>query len=127
MKKFDTINVIPFIDIMLVLLAIVLVVASFINQGKIEVTTPDSTGKTQATAKDFIEQLTITQAGQFYYKNRLISLTALDDTLQTLPQDTRLTVKIDAQTPFQVFVRVTDLLKKHQLQKVSVITTQTAN
>ena len=37
MKKFDEINIIPFIDIMLVLLAIVLVTASFISQGKIQV------------------------------------------------------------------------------------------
>ena len=37
MKKFDEINIIPFIDIMLVLLAIVLVTASFISQGKIKV------------------------------------------------------------------------------------------
>ena len=40
MKKFDQINVIPFIDIMLVLLAIVLTSASFISQGKIPVTPP---------------------------------------------------------------------------------------
>ena len=36
MKKFDEINIIPFIDIMLVLLAIVLITASFISQGKIQ-------------------------------------------------------------------------------------------
>jgi biopolymer transport protein ExbD len=33
MKRFDQINVIPFIDIMLVLLAIVLTTATFISQG----------------------------------------------------------------------------------------------
>ena len=40
MKKFDQINVIPFIDIMLVLLAIVLMTATFIAQGKIDAKTP---------------------------------------------------------------------------------------
>ena len=40
MKKFDEINIIPFIDIMLVLLAIVLITASFISQGKIQVNVP---------------------------------------------------------------------------------------
>ena len=42
MKKFDQINVIPFIDIMLVLLAIVLMTATFIAQGKIDVNLPTS-------------------------------------------------------------------------------------
>ena len=40
MKRFDQINVIPFIDIMLVLLAIVLTTATFISQGLIEVNLP---------------------------------------------------------------------------------------
>ena len=39
-EKFDEINIIPFIDIMLVLLAIVLITASFISQGKIQVNVP---------------------------------------------------------------------------------------
>lgn len=42
MKKFDQINVIPFIDIMLVLFAIVLTTASFISQGVISVNPPTS-------------------------------------------------------------------------------------
>lgn len=42
MKRIDTINVIPFIDIMLVLLAIVLTTATFISRGVIEVHYPES-------------------------------------------------------------------------------------
>lgn len=42
MKRFDTINVIPFIDIMLVLLAIVLTTASFIATGKLDIAVPQS-------------------------------------------------------------------------------------
>jgi biopolymer transport protein ExbD len=40
MKRFDQINMIPFIDIMLVLLAIVLTTASFISQGMIPLDLP---------------------------------------------------------------------------------------
>ena len=50
----DSINIVPFIDIMLVLLVIVLTSATFIAQGKIPIAIPkaqgsDSINKTQKT------------------------------------------------------------------------------
>ena len=41
-KRFDEINVIPFIDIMLVLLVMVLTTATFIKQGVIPVDLPEA-------------------------------------------------------------------------------------
>lgn len=41
-KRFDEINVIPFIDIMLVLLVMVLTTATFVNQGIIPVELPEA-------------------------------------------------------------------------------------
>ena len=41
MKRIDGINVIPFIDIMLVLLAIVLTTATFIVEGRLEIRLPE--------------------------------------------------------------------------------------
>ena len=52
MKKFDQINVIPFIDIMLVLLAILLMTATFIAQGKIDVNLPTSKSPAALHAED---------------------------------------------------------------------------
>lgn len=43
--KFDDINVVPFIDIMLVLLVIVLTTASFIQTGLIKLDLPTSSSK----------------------------------------------------------------------------------
>jgi len=71
MKKFDTINVIPFIDIMLVLLTIVLTTASFIDQGKIEVEVPQSQSKSLIQAQDLTTLITITQSGEFFYQNKI--------------------------------------------------------
>lgn len=123
MKKFDSINVIPFIDIMLVLLAIVLATASFINQGKIEVNVPQSQSKAKIEREDIAELVTINKAGDFFYQETPITLAALDIELEKLNKDSKITIKIDAETNFQHFVRVTDLLTKHQLKKVSVVTT----
>ncbi|PIE46305.1 MAG: TonB system transport protein ExbD [Gammaproteobacteria bacterium] len=123
MKKFDTINVIPFIDIMLVLLAIVLATASFISQGKIEVNVPQSQTKVKVQQDDLAELITITKDGTFFYQDKMITLVALDETLGKMTAERKITIKIDAQTDFQQFVRITDLLTKYSLKKVTVITT----
>lgn len=122
MKKFDSINVIPFIDIMLVLLAIVLATASFISQGKIEVNVPQSQSQAKAVPDDFAELITINKNGEFFYQDKAIDLPTLENTITALPTDTKVTLKVDAETDFQQFVSVTDLLKKAQLKKVTVVT-----
>ncbi len=127
MKKFDSINVIPFIDIMLVLLAIVLATASFISQGKIEVNVPQSQSKAQATSDDLAQLVTITKAGDYYYQEEAITLEDLGVALGKLEKDTAITIKIDAESGFQKFVNVTDILSKYQLKKVTVITEKIAS
>src|SRR5690606_34908116 len=64
-KRIDTINVIPFIDIMLVLLAIVLTTATFISRGVIEVDYPESAATAGAAPEDSFE-ISITADGLLY-------------------------------------------------------------
>ena len=59
MKKFDEINIIPFIDIMLVLLAIVLITASFISQGKIQVNVPKASSTVAFKSDELAKLLTL--------------------------------------------------------------------
>lgn len=122
MKKFDSINVIPFIDIMLVLLAIVLATASFISQQKIEVNVPQSQSKTPVEQKDLTEVIAITNDGNYFYQDKPTTLVELDNTLSKLNKDTQLTIRIDATSDFQQFVNVTDILSKYGLKKVTVVT-----
>lgn len=125
MKKFDQINVIPFIDIMLVLLAIVLATASFISQGKIEVNVPQSSSKVTVEPQDMVELITISKEGKYYYRDKPTTVELLDGALSKLGQETRITIKIDAESNFQQFVNVTDILSKYQLKKVAVVTEKT--
>lgn len=122
MKKFSDINVIPFIDIMLVLLAIVLATASFISQGKIEVNVPQSQSKVKVKQDDLVELITISKDGRFFYKDERISMTALEEMLGKVDKQRQITIKIDAESHFQHFVSVTDILSKYQLKKVTVLT-----
>lgn len=123
MKKFDSINVIPFIDIMLVLLAIVLATASFISQGKIEVNIPQSQSKVKVNSEDLTALITVTKEGRFFYQDVAYTLELLDEALAEFDKEQRIAIKIDAESDFQHFVSVTDLLSKYQLKKVTVITT----
>ena len=77
-EKFDEINIIPFIDIMLVLLAIVLVTASFISQGKIKVNVPKASSTVAFKSDELTKLLTVTADKQLYFNDKPISQEALE-------------------------------------------------
>lgn len=122
MKKFDQINIIPFIDIMLVLLAIVLVTASFISQGKIEVAVPKASSEVKFTADELAKLITVTEKGEIYFNDQPISHEALKESIKTWAEDQKVTLKVDANSPFQGFVSITDLLAKHNIKNVAIVT-----
>lgn len=122
MRKFDSINVIPFIDIMLVLLVIVLTAASFISQKKIKINIPQSQSQTPIERRDIIKLITLTKHGKFYYQDQIITISELDKLLSTWESSNPITVNIDAQTAFQDFIRLSDLLTKHEHNKVTIVT-----
>ena len=62
MRPLAQMNVIPFIDIMLVLLAVVLTTATFVAQGKIPVALPQAT-QTEPVANEPAVEITIDAAG----------------------------------------------------------------
>ncbi|WP_314259839.1 biopolymer transporter ExbD [Cardiobacterium hominis] len=116
MKKFDQINVIPFIDIMLVLLAIVLMTATFIAQGKIDVNLPTSKSPAALHAEDTLKLITIDKDGIYYLKDgeimdEKIGVNELEKIIESWPENQRVTLKIDAKTAFQHFIAVQEMLK----------------
>jgi biopolymer transport protein ExbD len=121
MKPFNTINVIPFIDIMLVLLAIVLTTATFIAQGKLEIQLP-KTQSPQAEIEDKRVELAIAQDGQIYLREQPIELEQLDAELEGLARTSPIVLRVDARVRFGRFVSVVDILKIHRLEKLSILT-----
>lgn len=122
MKKFDEINIIPFIDIMLVLLAIVLVTASFISQGKIQVNIPKATTTTALKADELAKLLTINEQNEFYLNDKLITKEELTADIQTWDKQQKVTLKVDSQVLFQTFVELTDLLSANEIKNVAIVT-----
>ncbi|QDF29746.1 ExbD/TolR family protein [Halarcobacter anaerophilus] len=119
-KKFDSMNVIPFIDIMLVLLAIVLTFSTFIAQGRIELTLPKSNTTEQVDIK--LKEIAIDAKGQILYEDEVIELDKLKEVLEQLPKNTNISLRADENTPFKLFVQVIDIFKELKLDKISIIT-----
>ncbi|AWI49994.1 MULTISPECIES: TonB system transport protein ExbD [Actinobacillus] len=122
MKKFDEINIIPFIDIMLVLLAIVLVTASFISQGKIQVNVPKATTTQAVKADDLAKLVTLTADNQFYFNDQPIDKSQLNAEIARWNKEQKVTLKVDGAVRFDKFVELTDLLAANQIKNVAIVT-----
>lgn len=122
MKKFDEINIIPFIDIMLVLLAIVLITASFISQGKIQVNVPKASSTVAFRSDDLAKLLTITENGEIFYHDKQITIDALQEEISNWEKDQKVTLKVDAKSSFQDFVSITDIMAKNEIKNVAIVT-----
>lgn len=123
MKPLSHMNVIPFIDVMLVLLAVVLTTATFVAQGKIPVVLP-SAEQAEALADRQSMELTLDSAGQLYLAELPIDLDQLDARLVDAGPETHLLLRVDEATAFRHFVAVVDLLKSRAMENLSIVTKQ---
>ena len=123
MKRFDQINVIPFIDIMLVLLAIVLTTATFIAQEKINLELPEAENSSAQEDKNPFK-ITINQDGQYYYQDTLVTLDTLKKALSPLKPDKPIILSVDKSVKFERFIELIDVLKSFNLNNLSIATRQ---
>ncbi|MBC8212279.1 MAG: biopolymer transporter ExbD [Gammaproteobacteria bacterium] len=124
MKSFDQINVIPFIDIMLVLLAIVLTTASFIATGMLKIELPDSQSKSTLQQNVQTLEISINQTNQYLVDGEITEIESIQQSLSDLDKQTRIILRVDKRVNFEYFVTIVDLLKQHQLNHLSIITRQ---
>lgn len=120
-KRFDQINVIPFIDIMLVLLVMVLTTTTFIKQGVIPVDLPEAkeTGK-----EDVKEEVTVyvSAKGQMYFDKEEVTLEVLEERLSQVTKEQTVILKSDEKSKFQDFVSVMDILKRLNHEQLYIVT-----
>ena len=120
-KRFDEINVIPFIDIMLVLLVMVLTTATFIKQGVIPVQLPEA--KT-TTKEDIKKEVTVyvNAKGEMFFEKEKVVLKALEEKLSKVPKEQTVVLRSDKESRFQDFVSVMDILKKLGHEQLYIVT-----
>lgn len=126
MKKFDQINMIPFIDIMLVLMAIIMTTASFVESGLIEVDLPIAEqAETKIEQRSYIE-ITINIENEIFFKGEPVSLARLDLLLAEQHNSTPVQLRIDKGSVFESFIAVINTLKAYQFDNVSIETQSSA-
>lgn len=114
-------NVVPLIDVMLVLLTIVLCTASFIEYGKIDMTLPKSTNSSNQFPKKRVEILLYAD-GVIKFEDTILDLNELDDKLSALSNDINIIFKGDENANFKNFIEIIELLKKHNLSNFIIMT-----
>ena len=121
LKKYDSINVIPFIDVLLVLLAIVLLTSTFISRGIIPISLPNASNADNLKPdKEII--LVIQENGEILFENKIEILENVEKIILQSSKETPIHINTDKNTKFESFVQVLDMLKKHNYSNVSIVT-----
>ena len=119
--KFDTINVVPFIDIMLVLLVIVLTTASFIQTGLIKLDLPQGSSKIEEEPKKELK-ISIKENGEIYFDKEKIAKDKVEELLLKHNKKDPIHLYSDKNAKFDNFVFILDILKKHEYENLGIIT-----
>ena len=112
LNKKDGLNIVPFIDIMLFLLAIVLSISTFIAQGKIAVDLPSASSTEQIKEDEKKVSVIIDKDNKFFIDDAEISEDELKDKLNAIDTKTLVQLKSDKNAKFDSFVKVIDILKE---------------
>lgn len=120
-ERFDKMNVVPFIDIVLVLLVIVLATATFVTNQTIKVDLPSASSKKNEEKKSI--HIAIDKEGKYFYDKEPLSLELIEERLMKLdPKKDLVSLHMDKKSAFQYFVSIIDILKTKGFENISIIT-----
>ncbi len=121
LKRFDQINVIPFIDIMLVLLVMVLTTATFVKQGIIPVDLPEAASAQKEEQQKEVG-IYVTKEGKLFIEKEEVTPQQLEQRLSSLGKQQTVVLRSDKEATFQDFVTVMDILKKLKHEQLYIVT-----
>lgn len=117
-KEFSSINVIPLVDVTLVLLTIVLVTSTFIATGLIPVDLPRASRTDEAPMKT--QMVEIDSAGSLFFNGRPVDEAALRGGMEQVDRGMPVLIRADRELHLQRFVDVLDLVKTLGFTRVSL-------
>ena len=122
-ERFDKMNVVPFIDIVLVLLVIVLATATFVTNKAIKVDLPSASSKKSEDKKSIY--ISVNKEGEYFYDKDKINLEDIKEKLMKLdPKKDLVSLKMDKSSEFRYFINIIDILKTKGFENISIITKQ---
>jgi biopolymer transport protein ExbD len=119
-KEFDYINVIPLVDVMLVLLTIVLTTSTFIATGVMPVELPRASRNQEDVLKT--QTIEIDREGHIYLNSQPLLLDDLRIVLRSLDKSIPILIRADKNINLQSFVDVLDIVKNLGFKKVGLQT-----
>ncbi len=117
-REVDQINVIPLVDIMLVLLVIVLTTATFITTGQIPVNLAKASSASERHDRPII--VTVTAEGGLFVDDHPLVDAALETALQDRGRESPVLVRADKVTKLERFVGIVDRVRTMGFQQVSL-------
>ncbi len=122
-RRGDGLNVVPFIDIMLVLLAIVLSISTFIAQGKIKVSLPNAKNAEKSQPNDQkVVVISVDEHDNIFVDDKPMNLEALSAIVKQTDPKTLIDLKSDKGSRFETFISIMDILKEHNHENFSIST-----
>ncbi len=118
MKKIDSLNLVPFIDIMLVLLVIVLMSASFSVSSQLPIQIPKVDEETQNSIESNRIHIALNKDGKMYINTQPVDKVALYGYLRSIDQETNVIIKADKDANVQQFVDIMAALQYFGLTHV---------
>ena len=123
MPKKEGLNVIPLIDIMLVLLAIVVSISTFIAQGNIKIDLPNSESAEKKQDENDKIAVLINKDNEFFIGEDKIAEENLKEKLNEIKNETLIELKSDKESKFDSFIKVIDILKEKNHENFAITTT----
>lgn len=123
-KRFESMNVIPLIDVMLVLLAIVLMTASFIVKDNLNLELPETANTQSYVPPEDIEirYFHIDAENKYFMDEEPTELEVIKQALSQFPKDQAITLQVDRNADFGTFVSLIDALKGQNLNNLNILT-----
>lgn len=121
-KEFDSINILPLVDVVLVLLTIVLTTATFVARGLIPVELPAVERGATAHESNDRTLVEILPDGHIFVDSVAVELPTLGSRLQSVRRDRAIVIRADKKLALEFFVRVLGTLKKDGFQNISLQT-----
>ncbi len=120
-ERFDKMNVVPFIDIVLVLLVIVLATATFVTNKSIKVDLPSASAKQNEEKKSI--NIAVDKEGKYFYDADELTLELIKEKLLKLdPKKDLISLRMDKSSEFRYFVDIIDILKSKGFENISIVT-----
>lgn len=121
--KNESLNIVPFIDVMLVLLTIVLSISTFVAQGKIKIDLP-SASHHEKSQEEKNMRILVNSKNEIYIDDTIIALEHLEQRILNVPRDTKIELVSDKEAKFNTFIEIVDILKGKNHENFSIATEQ---